>query len=121
MTAGTAVAYGALVRIKTFGAKPVKATAAGIVASAADGDLTPNKRAPKAAGARPPLPRAPLHVPSPDCFLPRRSVNLAQQASRIDSGKKKECTSDQSDCGLGRHGVLARCASCASIGSSYRM
>ena len=39
MTAGTAVAYGALVRTKTFGAKPVKATAAGIVASAADANL----------------------------------------------------------------------------------
>jgi hypothetical protein len=42
MRAGTADAYGAHVKTKTFEAKPVKATAAGIVASAeADADLRP--------------------------------------------------------------------------------
>ncbi len=53
MIAGTADAYGAHVRTKTFGAKPVKVTAAGIVASAADGDLTPGKARSQSGGGAP--------------------------------------------------------------------
>ena len=53
MRAGIADVYGAHVKTKTFAVKPVKATAAGIVASAADGDLTPGKARSQSGGGAP--------------------------------------------------------------------